>query len=165
MMIEGFGITNYKCFLETDWVELGPGFNVLVGKNNSGKSALLEALALEYGYSPHRSPETMPERGDSPPEEVRIDLDIAMNEAEIQEGFKKQNRLEVPESSLNEVEGGGVELWEPDPEDQWTLEAKSELQGDAANRPLRARSKPGLDIPHLIYREPEPRNPTRPTPH
>lgn len=39
-------IRNYKCFDDVE-VELGPHINVVIGKNNAGKTALLEALAFE----------------------------------------------------------------------------------------------------------------------
>lgn len=35
-----------------DGLELGPGVNFLVGENGSGKSTVLEAVALAYGFSP-----------------------------------------------------------------------------------------------------------------
>ncbi|MFM9975451.1 MAG: AAA family ATPase, partial [Beijerinckiaceae bacterium] len=41
MYIKRLKIKNYKGFNESDWIEFGPGFNVIVGQNNSGKSALL----------------------------------------------------------------------------------------------------------------------------
>lgn len=44
MRIEKFTIENYKSYRHTKEVDLSPGFNVLVGQNNSGKTALLECL-------------------------------------------------------------------------------------------------------------------------
>jgi hypothetical protein len=42
-------------------IELSPGFNVVIGKNNSGKTAFTEALSLKFKDTPHRSVITMPE--------------------------------------------------------------------------------------------------------
>src|SRR5262245_6296655 len=39
-------IANYKGFRSTDWLRFGPSFNVVVGQNNAGKTALLETLRL-----------------------------------------------------------------------------------------------------------------------
>ncbi|HET6426970.1 MAG TPA: AAA family ATPase, partial [Phycisphaerae bacterium] len=44
-MIKSIHIENYKCFKDFDIEGLGP-FNVLVGPNDSGKTALLEAILL-----------------------------------------------------------------------------------------------------------------------
>lgn len=55
MRINKFKIMNYKCFWETDYVHLFPGFNIVVGPNNIGKTALLESLSLHATSQPHRS--------------------------------------------------------------------------------------------------------------
>jgi energy-coupling factor transporter ATP-binding protein EcfA2 len=55
MRILSFQIFNYKSIRETATIELEPGFNVVVGPNNVGKTALLEALSLSYSSNPHRS--------------------------------------------------------------------------------------------------------------
>jgi len=73
MHIASFRIENYKSFRTTDAVDLTPGFNVVVGQNNVGKTALVEALSLAAGNVPHRSlaalPTTLtPVRADSPVE-------------------------------------------------------------------------------------------------
>jgi len=47
-MIKSIHIENYKCFKDFDIEDLGP-FNVLVGPNDSGKTALLEAILLSTG--------------------------------------------------------------------------------------------------------------------
>ena len=48
-------LTNHKCFYEPTEFEFGPGFNILVGENSSGKSTVLEALDLSTGPQPHRT--------------------------------------------------------------------------------------------------------------
>ena len=70
MYIASFRIENYKSFRTTDTVSLTSGFNVIVGQNNVGKTALVEALSLAAPNTPHRSlaalPTTLtPLRGDS----------------------------------------------------------------------------------------------------
>lgn len=52
--IISFKIENYKSFRETEIIRLTDGFNVLIGKNNVGKTALLEALGLKFPNKPHR---------------------------------------------------------------------------------------------------------------
>ena len=51
MAIEKIKITNFKCFKETFTLELNQGLNILVGKNEVGKSTILEAIHLALtGY-------------------------------------------------------------------------------------------------------------------
>ena len=55
MHIKKLRIQNYKSFRDSGFMEFGPGFNVIVGQNNSGKTALLEALMLHNTPSkPHK---------------------------------------------------------------------------------------------------------------
>lgn len=54
MQIEQLTIENYKSF-RSAVIDLAAGFNVIVGQNNSGKTALLEAFDLDHFIShPHR---------------------------------------------------------------------------------------------------------------
>jgi AAA15 family ATPase/GTPase len=48
MMIKAFRIRNYKSFRDSNLQELGPGFNIVIGANNSGKTALTEALSTRF---------------------------------------------------------------------------------------------------------------------
>lgn len=46
MHIETFAITNYKSFLEKQTLHFEPGFNLLVGTNNAGKTTVLDVIDL-----------------------------------------------------------------------------------------------------------------------
>ncbi len=48
MRIDELTITNFKCF-ENETFRFDPHFNVVIGKNASGKSSLLDALAIAVG--------------------------------------------------------------------------------------------------------------------
>jgi recombinational DNA repair ATPase RecF len=50
-MIESIGISNFRCF-ESIRLQDCRRINVVVGRNASGKTALLEALFLASGVSP-----------------------------------------------------------------------------------------------------------------
>jgi predicted ATPase len=69
MYISRFQVGNYKSFHEPAALEFTPGFNIISGQNNAGKTALLEALALNFGGKPHRSTRTVPAR-DTIPDQV-----------------------------------------------------------------------------------------------
>ena len=60
MYITDFGISNYKSFRIGPHTPLSPGFNVIVGRNNVGKTAMIEALSLRFENAPHRSIVTAP---------------------------------------------------------------------------------------------------------
>lgn len=64
MRIENVAIENYKSFLERQTLHLEPGFNLLVGTNNAGKTTILDVIDLETGLNePHRSERTIPNYG------------------------------------------------------------------------------------------------------
>jgi predicted ATPase len=55
MWIKSFQIRNYMSFEEGGQQELSRHVNVIVGQNNSGKTALLNAVALRSTDKPHRN--------------------------------------------------------------------------------------------------------------
>lgn len=55
MHISRFILRNYKSFIDSGVIELRPGFNVICGQNNAGKTALLEPLDSGTHSQPHRS--------------------------------------------------------------------------------------------------------------
>lgn len=63
MYISRFELRNYKSFYEPKSLDLQPGFNIITGQNNAGKTALLAALSLNFLGSPHRSQRTIPTPG------------------------------------------------------------------------------------------------------
>jgi predicted ATPase len=58
MHISRFQLLNYKSFRDSGVLEFQPGINIIVGANNAGKTALLEALSLNFENNPHRSLKT-----------------------------------------------------------------------------------------------------------
>lgn len=99
-----FRIENYKSFLDSQPIPLKPGFNVVIGKNNVGKTALLEALSLNSPPKPHRSLGTMPEVGEnpSPASLVHVKLQITGRELQKLLRTKLTNNtfyIPVPQSS------------------------------------------------------------------
>lgn len=83
MYISEITVQNYKSFLEPTALKLGPGFNVIVGQNNSGKTALLEATSLAFGHSPHRSAKTVPNRNHPLTSSSRVTATIAFGHEEL----------------------------------------------------------------------------------
>jgi energy-coupling factor transporter ATP-binding protein EcfA2 len=84
MLISSCQISNYKSFLKSEELRFTEGFNVIVGKNNVGKTALIEALSPTYTDKPHRSLETIPQRGATLPGQSEVMMDLIVSPEEYQ---------------------------------------------------------------------------------
>jgi len=87
MYISRFQLLNYKSFQDSGVLEFQPGINIIVGANNSGKTALLEALTLNFKTSPHRSIETLPQPNSTPIRESVAKVTLIFTKAEIHSLF------------------------------------------------------------------------------
>ena len=64
MYVQSVAIENYKSFLEKQTVRFEPGFNLLVGTNNAGKTSVLDVMDMDINLNePHRSERTIPQFG------------------------------------------------------------------------------------------------------
>ena len=61
MKIRSFRLQNYKCFRDVHEFALSDTLNIVIGQNNVGKTALLEALSLNFTGKPHRSRKSKPQ--------------------------------------------------------------------------------------------------------
>jgi hypothetical protein len=86
MYITKFQVKNYKSFLSSQEVDLTTGFNVVVGQNNAGKTAFVEAISLHFEDRHHISMKTIPSPGvhlhDSVTSSVQIAFQLVEGEAE-----------------------------------------------------------------------------------
>ncbi|OKH35014.1 hypothetical protein NIES2101_38085 [Calothrix sp. HK-06] len=99
MYISKFQIINYKSFYSSEELTLTPGFNVIVGRNNAGKTSLVEALSFKFNNIPHRSLKTLPESNSSleiPFSECRVTFKITER---IRGLLNKFDTLSVPRIS------------------------------------------------------------------
>lgn len=83
MHIKSIAITNYKSFYEKQILNLEPGFNLLVGANNSGKTSILDVIDLDPALNePHRSERTIPYYGghNNEPSELEVTLETRFEE-------------------------------------------------------------------------------------
>lgn len=95
MQIKTVRVKNYKRFFDSGTIEFGPGFNVLVGQNDSGKTALVEALSLRSGSNSHRSLRTIPNPGDSPDPVSRIEMSVHLGGAEVRRALAAHGQVWV----------------------------------------------------------------------
>ena len=93
MHISRFQILNYKSFLETSEIEFKPGFNVVTGKNNAGKTSLLETLTLQFEGNPHRTIETVPYPGAPTPSTSVVRFALSIDRKELVRLIGDQQRL------------------------------------------------------------------------
>lgn len=70
-------ITNYKSYWDSGRIQLSPTFNVVVGQNDSGKTAFLEALSTRTVSNPHRSPQAVPDRDRPSTSSSQVEVDIS----------------------------------------------------------------------------------------
>lgn len=85
MHISRFKVTNYKSYRDPAAVEFTPGINVVVGQNNAGKTALIEALATFPLQNPHSSPRTIAFEGDPPSQVSEAEFSFFVTQQELRE--------------------------------------------------------------------------------
>lgn len=88
MYISRFKLSNFKSYDNSSPIEFTPGLNLIVGQNNAGKSALLEALRLDPAWNPHKSPRTMTFEGAPPIQQSSIDLSLSVSREELLDTMK-----------------------------------------------------------------------------
>jgi len=83
MYLSKFQLFNYKSFLDSGLLEFTPGINIIVGQNNSGKTALLEALTMNFPNEPHRSIKTLPYLSSRIDEKSKIEISLTFQKDEF----------------------------------------------------------------------------------
>ncbi|MDT7514874.1 ATP-dependent nuclease [Rhodoferax mekongensis] len=84
MYIRLVAIENYKSFLEQQTIRFEPGFNLLVGTNNAGKTSVLDVMDMEIGLNePHRSERTIPQFGGLPNPRSVFEVSLATSFGEL----------------------------------------------------------------------------------
>ena len=76
-------ISNFKSYKKSPRLELATGINIIVGKNNAGKTALLDALSLKFDANPHRTTETMPTPLRRPKQESVVTVTVTLTKDEL----------------------------------------------------------------------------------
>ncbi len=93
MRIATFKVKNYKSFYDSPEVHLTSGFNVVVGENNAGKTAFIEALSLNFGNIAHKSVATSSSRGKPLVDQV--------SKAEIAFELSRQEFIDILDTGLD----------------------------------------------------------------
>jgi predicted ATP-dependent endonuclease of OLD family len=85
MLISKIQILNYKSFRDSGWIEFQPGINIITGQNSAGKTALLEALALDFQNIPHKSIRTLPTPSSPLDAQSKVKFFLNLTEQEVKE--------------------------------------------------------------------------------
>ena len=96
MVISSIEISNYKGYRQSGEIKLTSGFNAIVGQNNAGKTALLEAFALQISGKPHRSLETIAYHGAPHDLVSRLKVSFSIEPAEFVSILKSLNNFCLP---------------------------------------------------------------------
>jgi predicted ATPase len=94
MWIKSFRLTNYKSFEDSGEHTLAPHMNVIVGQNNVGKTALLQAIAQRLTPEPHRN--SAQRRSETLNPISNIELDFVATGQEIGDAVMARGSLPVP---------------------------------------------------------------------
>jgi len=91
MFISRLSVKNYKSFNEENFIELTQGMNVITGQNNSGKTALLEALSTMFGNHPHRSSQTIRKGQNGVQPLSRVEIHLNSTKGELKRFISERN--------------------------------------------------------------------------
>jgi len=92
MWIKAIRVMSYKSFVDSGDIEFQSGFNVIVGQNNAGKSALAQAISLKFSNAPHKSLETSPRRSLYLSKESNVDTQFEMTFDELIDWLPRDNK-------------------------------------------------------------------------
>lgn len=102
MHISKFRIYNYKSYLDSNEVSLKSGINIITGQNNAGKTALLQALSLQFTDIPHRSTETIPTQLEKVNPTTLLEVEFSMTKTElITYIFSHFNTFHIPKGHVS----------------------------------------------------------------
>jgi predicted ATPase len=122
MYLSKFQIFNYKSFFDSGMMEFKAGINIITGQNNSGTTALLEALTLNFQNIPHRSIKTLPDPSFQIEGESMSSIILTFDKSELPYLFEQIYPLWIPSlqhiNDMNPISiftdwvnsSGGVEL-------------------------------------------------------
>lgn len=97
MKIDKLEIENYKCFYELQLIEIKEGFNLFIGKNNSGKTTALELLDLpDTINNSHKSILNSPSYGDYAHKDSSYSFQISLTIPEIRRLWGNDFNIPLP---------------------------------------------------------------------
>jgi predicted ATPase len=89
MLVSRINVVNYKSFRNSGWIDFKPGINIITGQNSAGKTALLEALTLDFQNIPHKSIHTLPQQSSSINSQSKVNFQLYLTDDEVKEIIEK----------------------------------------------------------------------------
>jgi hypothetical protein len=109
MLLRSFKVTNYKGFRDTPPLPFEGGFTVIAGRNNAGKTALLEALKLASANAPHRSLASLAKPTDVPAPYSTFAADVELVDGELGDLLAQSLReFNLPPNVLQNHDAGDL---------------------------------------------------------
>ena len=96
MKIAKFRVLNYKSIRDSGDVPLMPSFNIIVGKNDAGKSALVKALSLQFSTNAHRSKATAPSPTTTLTSPSRTTITLTVSRMDVLDILSQQSHIYLP---------------------------------------------------------------------
>lgn len=115
MKIRTFAAGNYKSIYKMEPFALTNGFNIVIGQNAAGKTALLETLGLQPSPKPHRSEKTVPNRRDITESHSMAYVELELPNSEMKRLLRNTRagvNLPVPASGSNLAAELGTNNWD-----------------------------------------------------
>ena len=109
MHLKSIGVENYKCFLSRQTVQVGDGFNLFIGENNSGKTTILEILDLTPSKNlPHCSIKNLLNYGAKPDGMSQYGVTIATNIQEMHQLLGNDFFIPMPTDADKFIKSSGL---------------------------------------------------------
>lgn len=89
MLISKVQVLNYKSFRDSGWIDFQSGINIITGQNSAGKTALLEALTLEFNDIPHKSLNALPTLSSQPKPQSHVHFSLHLTRQECEDIIAK----------------------------------------------------------------------------
>ncbi|WP_442944284.1 AAA family ATPase [Nostoc sp.] len=80
-------------------MEFSPGINIIVGRNNAGKTSFLELLTLDFENHPHRSLKTLPNKLSTIQEESKIEITLHIEKEQLRSFIKNLSIIGIPRAA------------------------------------------------------------------
>src|SRR5262245_28977369 len=95
MWIKSFQIINYKSFGDSGEHSLGRDINLIVGQNHVGKTALLQALSLQFDSRSHRNSSMRREESNNPISKIHFSF-VASGQEILDGLLANNNHVRIP---------------------------------------------------------------------
>lgn len=151
MRITWVRLQNYKSFRDSGKITLGAGFTTIIGQNNVGKTALIEALGGSWSNIPHRSIETVPTPTSRPLPSPMLEFGLDLSWVEVRRVLAESGSafyisVEQPNANQHAIAGFALRALQDAPTCQLTCTVTPDANLTATWDALPAATKSSILI-------------------